>query len=86
MLLYEITGLTFSPISHCLRSAINDLAYRRLTTQGIALIGDVYAQYISSMYTMVVMMKKKKTDVKDNVDEVCEDLKKVCSYIFECHY
>ncbi|EQK97420.1 hypothetical protein OCS_06865 [Ophiocordyceps sinensis CO18] len=58
-----------------LQDAINDLAYRRLTTQGIALMGEIYAQYISSMYVMVLKMKRKR-DVEDIVDETCQDLKK----------
>ncbi|KAI1496372.1 hypothetical protein F5X99DRAFT_400597 [Biscogniauxia marginata] len=58
-----------------LEDAINDLAYRRVTAQGIALMGDVYAQYISSMYVMVVKMKRK-SDIADVVDEACDDLKK----------
>lgn len=47
-------------------------------------MGEVYAQYISSLYSLVVRMKNK-MDIQSSVDEMCEDLKKVCSYPPECH-
>ena len=39
-------------------------------------MGEVYAQYISSLYALVVKMKKK-ADIEDVVDETCDDLKNV---------
>ncbi len=48
-------------------------------------MGEVYAQYISSMYVMVVKMKRK-SDIEDIVEEACDDLKKVRSHIPLCHY
>ncbi|KAI3323726.1 hypothetical protein HD806DRAFT_495452 [Xylariaceae sp. AK1471] len=58
-----------------LQDATNDLAYRRVGAEAISMMGDVYAQYIASMYVMVVQMKKK-TSINDTIDEACDDLKK----------
>lgn len=69
-------GFLPSFLTPCVCSAINDLAYRRVTAQGISMMGDVYAQYISTMYVMVVKMKRN-SDITDIVDEACDDLKAV---------